>query len=223
MKPLIVINFKTYAEGTGNLGLKLAKICDDIAREYEIDIIVAPQVADIYRISTSVKIPVFSQHIDPVVYGSSTGHVLPESVKEAGAVGSLINHSEMRLRLADIEACVKKLREMKMKSIICSNNIATTRAAAALEPNFVAIEPPELIGSGIPVSKAQPEIVSESVNAVKKINPKVKTLCGAGISKGEDLKAAMELGTDGVLLASGVVKAKDQKKALMELIEPLIR
>jgi len=222
MKPLIVINFKTYAEGTGNLGLKLAKICDDVAREYGINIIVAPQVADIYRISTSVKIPVFSQNIDPVVYGSSTGHVLPESVKESGASGSLINHSEMRLRLADIETCIKKLKELRMISILCSNNIATTKAAAALEPNFVAIEPPELIGSGIPVSKAQPKIVLDSVNEVKRINPKVKTLCGAGISIGEDLKAAIELGTDGVLLASGIVKAKDQKKALLNLIKPLI-
>jgi triosephosphate isomerase len=43
-------------------------------------------------------------------------------------------------------------------------------------------------------------------------------LCGAGISKGEDLRAALDLGSKGVLLASGIVKAKDPKAALEDLI-----
>ena len=84
------------------------------------------------------------------------------------------------------------------------------------KPDYVAIEPPELIGSGIPVSKADPGIVRNSVAAVT--DPNVKVLCGAGISKGEDVKAALELGTVGVLLASGVVKAKDPKAALRDLV-----
>jgi triosephosphate isomerase len=222
MEPLIVINFKTYEEGTGEKGLNLAKICEEVSEERGVNIIVVPQFLDIYKISSSVRISVFSQHIDPIKYGSHTGHILAESVKEAGAIGSLLNHSERRLKLADIEASLVKLKELEMTSIICTNNINTTKAAASLNPDFVAIEPPELIGSGIPVSKAQPEIVSESVEAVEKINPKVKTLCGAGISKGEDLKAALDLGASGVLLASGVVCAKDQKNALLELIEPLL-
>lgn len=216
-----MINFKTYKESTGELGLKLAKICDDTAKEYKLDIFIAPQVSDIYRISKNVKIPVFAQHIDAISYGSNTGHVLAEAIKEAGASGSLINHSEKRLTLADIEFCVRKLKELSMSSIVCSNNIETTKAIAALEPDFVAIEPPELIGSGIPVSKAQPDIVSNAVDAAREVSKKVKILCGAGISTWEDLKAAIDLGTDGVLLASGIVKAKDQKNALLNLIGPL--
>ncbi|MEM4347350.1 MAG: triose-phosphate isomerase [Candidatus Altiarchaeota archaeon] len=221
MRPIVVINFKTYKESTGELGLKLAKICDDTAKEYKLDIFIAPQVSDIYRISKNVKIPVFAQHIDAISYGSNTGHVLAEAIKEAGASGSLINHSEKRLTLADIEFCVRKLKELSMSSIVCSNNIETTKAIAALEPDFVAIEPPELIGSGIPVSKAQPDIVSNAVDAAREVSKKVKILCGAGISTWEDLKAAIDLGTDGVLLASGIVKAKDQKNALLNLIGPL--
>lgn len=221
MKAIIVVNFKAYRESTGELGFKLAKICDDIAREYIVQIIIAPQISDIYKISKNVKIPVFAQHIDAISYGSYTGHILAEAVKEAGASGSLVNHSERRLTLADIELCVKKLKELSMTSIVCSNNIETTKALAILEPDFVAIEPPELIGSGIPVSKAQPEIVANAVDAVREISRKVKILCGAGISTAEDLKAAIELGTDGVLLASGIVKSKDQKTALLKLIEPL--
>lgn len=217
-----MVNFKTYEKGTGKEGLKLAQICEEVAQEKGVNVIVSPQIPDLFRISSQVEIPVFSQHMDPIVYGSHTGSILPEGVKEAGASGCLINHSERRLKLADIEFCVKKLRKMEMTSIVCTNNIGVTKAAAALSPDFVAIEPPELIGSGIPVSEAQPEAVTNAVKAVKEINPQVKTLCGAGISKGEDLQKALELGTKGVLLASGIVKAEHPKKALLNLISPLI-
>ncbi len=217
-KSLIVLNFKNYSESTGNAALKLAKICDVVAKENNVNIIVAPQYTDIYRISCEVDIPVFAQGIENIKFGSNTGHILPESIKAAGAAGCILNHSENRLRLADIDALIRKLKEMNMTSIVCTNNIATTRAAAALSPDYVAVEPPELIGSGISVSKAQPEVITGSVDAVKKINPEVKVLCGAGISIGEDLKSALELGTEGVLLASGIVCAKDPKAALMDLI-----
>jgi len=147
-----------------------------------------------------------------------TGHITAASLKAAGASGSLINHSERRLRLAEIEASIAACRQAGLKSIVCTNNVATTRAAAAMGPDYVAIEPPELIGSGIPVSKSDPEIVDRSVQAVKKIAPDVGVLCGAGITHGEDLKAALDLGSQGVLLASGIIKAKDQRKALEDLV-----
>ncbi len=221
MDSYIILNFKTYEESTGDKALKLAKICDEVAKESGTKIIVIPQPADIYGISQGVKIPVYAQHIDNIKAGSNTGHILPESVKAVGATGSLINHSEMRLKLADIEANIRKLKEMGMASIVCTNNVEVTKAAAALAPDFVAIEPPELIGSGVSVSKAQPEIISGSVDAVKSVNPNVKVLCGAGISTGEDVKKAIELGTCGVLLASGVVKAKDPKAVLLDLVKGL--
>ncbi|HDH41466.1 MAG TPA: triose-phosphate isomerase [Candidatus Altiarchaeales archaeon] len=221
MDNAIILNFKTYEESTGDKALRLARICDDVARETGANIIVVPQVADIYRISREVSIPVYAQHIDNIGYGSNTGHVLAESVKSSGAKGSLLNHSEMRLKLADIEAGVERLRALGMTSIVCTNNINTTRAAASLNPDFVAIEPPELIGTGVSVSRAQPEIVSGSVDIVKKVNPKVRVLCGAGITEGEDVRRALELGTCGVLLASGVVKAKDPRAVLMDLIKGL--
>ncbi len=215
---LIVLNFKTYRESTGDAALRLAEICEDISKEYSIKIAVAPQVADIHIISEAVKIPVYAQHVDGVGYGGFTGHVTAASIKAAGASGSLINHSERRLKLADIEASLIACKTSGLSAIICTNNVATTRAAAALEPNYVAIEPPELIGSGIPVSKADPDIVRDSVDAVKDIAPTVGVLCGAGITRGEDLKAALDLGSEGVLLASGIIKAKDQRKALEDLV-----
>ena len=52
---------------------------------------------------------------------------------------------------------------------------------------------------------------------VKKINPNIEVLCGAGITNGEDVKKAIELGTVGVLAASGIVKAKDPQAILEEM------
>ncbi len=214
----IVLNFKTYRESTGQEALRLAEICEDVSREYSVQMIVVPQVADIHAISRAVKIPVYAQHVDGAGYGGFTGHVTAASLMDAGAKGSLINHSERRLKLAEIEASISACRSFGLKTIVCTNNVATTKAAASLAPDFVAVEPPELIGSGIPVSKADPDVVRRSVEAVKDIAPGVGVLCGAGITHGEDLRAALDLGSEGVLLASGIIKAKDQRRALEDLL-----
>jgi len=219
--PIILVNFKTYAEGTRKKALELAKICEKVGKETDVSVGVAPQLADISLVASTVSIPVFSQHIDPISYGSFTGHVLPEAVKEAGAVGTLINHSERRLKLADIDAIVSRTRENSLVSVVCSNNTAVSAAVAALKPDMVAVEPPELIGTGIPVSKAKPEVVSGTVEAVRRVNPDVTVLCGAGITRGEDVAAALRLGTRGVLVASGIVKAKDPYSVLLEFADAM--
>ncbi len=220
-KPLIVVNFKTYAESTGDKAVTIARYCEEVSRDHGVGIVAVPQIPDIYRVACSVKIPVFAQHIDGAGAGSFTGHITAECIKDAGASGTLLNHSERRLLLSDIDLAVRGAKKAGLTTIVCTNNVAVTSAAAALSPDFVAIEPPELIGSGIPVSKADPDIVRGSVAAVKKIDPEVKVLCGAGISKGEDVVAALELGTSGVLLASGVIRAKDPRAALLDLVEKI--
>ncbi len=219
--PIVLVNFKTYSEGTGKKALELAKACEKVSSETGVCVGVAPQSADIAPIACAVSIPVFSQHIDPVSAGSFTGHILAESVKEAGAVGTLINHSERRLKLADIDAVVARARENGLASVVCSNNALVSAAAAALKPDMIAVEPPELIGTGIPVSKAKPEVVSGTVELVRRLNRDVVILCGAGITRGEDVAAALKLGTEGVLVASGIVKAKDPYAALLEFAEAM--
>lgn len=216
--PMVILNFKTYLESTGKNALKLAKISEEVAQETGMNIAVAPQHADLLRISSEVKIPVLAQHVDAVDAGGHTGSVLLESVKEAGAIGTLINHSEIRMKLADIQNVVAKTIEHQLISVICTNNVETSAAAATLRPTFVAIEPPELIGSGIPVSQAEPEIVEGTVEVIHQIDPGVKVLCGAGISTGDDMQAALKLGSEGVLLASGIILADDPKAALTDLV-----
>jgi len=219
--PIILVNFKCYEAGTGENALKLAKICDSVARDCKKSIAVSPQFCDIYSVSKEVDIPVFSQHIDPIEPGSHTGHVLPLSVKDAGAVGTLINHSERKLTLNEIKKRVDIAKKYDLITICCSGDIEDSKNIANFDPDFIAYEPPELIGTGIPVSKTKPEVVSNTVKEVKKINPRVKVLCGAGITNGEDVKKAIELGTVGVLLASGVVKAESPREVLENMAKSL--
>ncbi|MEM2108712.1 MAG: triose-phosphate isomerase [Candidatus Bathyarchaeia archaeon] len=217
--PLIIVNFKTYLEATGQKAVELAKQAEKVSRETGVFIAVAPQFVDIARVAKAVEIPVFAQHMDPIKPGSYTGHVLAESIKEAGAVGTLINHSERRLKLADIDAVIELAREQELVSCVCVNNPGVSAAAAALKPDIVSIEPPELIGTGIAVSRVQPEVVTTTVKLVRSINTDITILCGAGISHGEDVATAIRLGTQGVLVASAIVKAKDPYSVLREFAD----
>ena len=219
--PVIIVNFKTYLEATDEKAVELAKKAEKVSLETKVSIGVAPQFADIANIAKAVSIPVFAQHIDPIQPGSHTGHLLAESVKEAGAMGTLINHSERQLNLSDIDAIIKITREKGLVSVVCANNPAISASVATLKPEIIAIEPPELIGTGIPVSKAKPEVITDTIKLVREINKKVVILCGAGISRGEDVKAALRLGTQGVLVASGIVKAKDPYTILREFAEAI--
>jgi triosephosphate isomerase len=211
----VLVNFKNYKEATGKNALTLAKICEKISKKHGIVVGVAPQFIDLQKVKEKVKIPVFAQHIDPIEKaGAFTGYVVAENLKAIGIDGTLINHSERKLPLKDVEKCVEIAKKFELISICCAATPEEAERIAAFNPNFIAIEPPELIGTGIPVSKAKPEVVTKSIEKISKINGEVKVLCGAGITTGEDVKKALELGAVGVLVASGVVKAKNPKEVL---------
>jgi triosephosphate isomerase len=169
--PLILVNFKAYLEATGRNAVELAKKAERVSRETQVSICVAPQFTDIAAVAEETEIPVFAQHIDPIEPGSYTGYVLADAVKEAGAVGAIINHSERQLRLSEIDAAIRIAREKKLVSVVCANNQSISAAVAALKPDMVAVEPPELIGTGVSVSKAKPEVVTATIKLVREINP----------------------------------------------------
>jgi triosephosphate isomerase len=214
--PFILINFKTYLESTGKRSVELSKKIQAVGRNMDVKVGVAPQFCEIEQVASQVQIPVFAQHIDPVTPGAYTGHVLAESVRAAGASGTIINHSERNLRLLEIERAVEHAREVGLTTVTCAGTAKLAAAVALAEPDMVAIEPPELIGSGRAVSKERPEIVTESVRRIRNVNPSVKILCGAGITTGEDVYAALKLGSEGVLVASGVVKAPKPEDVLVD-------
>ena len=219
--PLILVNLKTYKEGVGNRAHQITTAAQLVAKESGVSIGIAPTYIDLHPLCHHFNVPIFAQHVDGYEPGAHTGHITADSLRLAGAAGSLVNHSERRLTLAEIEGSVRALQAQKLIAVVCSNNEITSAAAAVLAPEYVAIEPPELIGSGVSVSKANPEIIRRSVSLVHAVNPKTKVLTGAGIQSGECVKIAVDLGTDGVLLASSVVKAQDPGAVLRDLVSKL--
>lgn len=218
---LFIVNFKNYAEVSGRNSLKLAQAAEYVANRSKIKIAVAPPAGSLANIANTVSIPVFAQHLDHSELGSTTGFMVPEIAKSYGASGSLINHSEHRLPVQTIKHLVERLRNLKMVSVVCARKPAEVRKMAEFAPDYIAIEPPELIGSGIAVSKAKPSVIIRSIDAVNDVNPNVSVICGAGIVSAEDVSAAIRLGSRGILVASGVVKAKNWKVKIKELADAM--
>ena len=219
--PTVVVNFKAYAEVEGLRAVELAKICESVAESSGVSIAVCPPVAELGSVVRGVKIPVLSQNADPYKPGSATGWMTPSMISACGCVGTLINHSEHRFDNEKIGATVSMCKDLDLVTMVCAESVEKAKAVAAFAPRFVAVEPPELIGGDISVTTANPRIVSDTVESVKAVNRNVSVLCGAGVKTGADVRAALDLGAEGVLLASGVVKAKDPRAALEDLISQL--
>jgi triosephosphate isomerase len=220
--PVIVINYKVYNTSFGNSALSIAKAAEEVSINTGVNIIIAPPATEIRTLASNVSIPVYAQHVDPVDLGAYTGHIPPEAVKEAGAKGFIINHSERRIRIDEIARLVIKARNLGLNTLVCADTPEVATALAVLNPDMIAIEPPELIGTGIAVSKAKPEIILSTVSRIRSVNNDVIILTGAGISTPEDVVKALELGTSGVLVSSAIMKAKDPEKIISEMAEAVI-
>ena len=179
--------------------------------------VVAPPTPMLHTVASTVKIPVFAQRTELGETGKSTGHSIPESIKAAGCAGSLLNHSESRISMDVLRLTVERMKSLGLASCACAETTEEAVAIAALRPEFLAIEPPELIGTGRAVSKARPELLAGTAEALARVEYKGSLLCGAGIVSGEDVRAAIKLGTEGILVASSVVKAQDWPVKLREL------
>lgn len=218
--PIIIVNFKTYDGCFGKRAVDLARIAEKVAKRTRASLAVAPNNIDIYRVAQQVKIPVLAQHVSPIGAGSHTGHILAQAVKEAGAVGTLLNHAEKTRSLEVIEKSIARCREAGLVTVVCADTADSIRKIAGLRPDMLAIEPPELIGGDISVTTADPGLLKRSLDAVKRVAD-IPVLCGAGVKTGDDVAAALRLGMKGVLLASGVTRAADPEKALLGLVRGL--
>ena len=217
---MFVINYKNYEEISGAKAQKLATIASKTAKKYRVKIAIAPPH---HLLGIKYSGPILAQHTDNAKTGSTTGFVIPELLKASKVSGSLINHSEHRIPPKDIEGLVQRLRQLKMISVVCVQDVAEAAKYAKLNPDYIAIEPPELIGSGKAVSTERPELITESVAAVKKAKNSTKLLCGAGIISGNDVRKAIELGSSGILVASGIVKAKNWNGILEEFAKAMLK
>lgn len=225
--PIIIVNFKLYEQATGNKdkdamvrissALELAKIHERVAKETGANIAIAVNIVDLAEVAKEVKIPVFAQHVDGVSYGSYTGHVLPDAVADVGAKGTLLNHAEYQLSDEKIKRSIERAKEVGLFVVACANTPESAKRIIGFGPDMIAVEPPELIGGKVSVSKAEPGIIKKAVEMVGK----GKVLVGAGVKTGEDVRIAIELGASGVLLASGVTTAENPYEVLMDLVSGL--
>lgn len=213
--PVLVVNFKTYRNGSRSKAESLAVNCEETAEKLGKNIVLAVQNTDIHRISEKVDLPVFAQHSDSNGFGAHTGKDIIPTLKYNGAEGVIINHSEDQESIEEIGKIVDKAREHNLTSIVCVDSSELAEKVSAFEPDYIAYEPEELIGGDVSVSKARPEILEKVVEHVE-----LPVLAGAGVKTVEDVKKTLELGGKGILVASGIVKADDQIKALENLLKP---
>ena len=221
--PFILVNFKAYPEALGHEAVELAKLCAKVEEDTGRSLAVAPSALDLALVAKSVRIPVFAQHLDPKETGKATGWIPPEAALAAGAVGTIVNHSERKVPRDEIRSVIARCRALGLEVVVCADGVAEAEALAALGPDYLAVEPPELIGGDVSVTTARPEVISQAVARIRAVNPEVRVLCGAGVKTGKDVAKALELGAVGVLLASGVAKARDPEKALRDLAKGLSR
>lgn len=216
--PAIIVNFKAYEHASGKRALELAKIHEKVAKETGVSFAIAVQPVDLRMIASEVSIPVLSQHFDAIEYGAFTGHVSPHILQEAGALGSLLNHAERKLPLDVLEKSIELARSLGFFTLVCADTAYAGKALSELDPDLIAIEPPELIGGDVSVTSARPQIVSDAVAMIGG----GKVLVGAGIKTKEDVMRSLELGASGVLLASGVTKSLNPEKTLFDLAEGVL-
>ena len=220
MQPLIVLNFKTYATAMGEKAVDLARAMERASKDH-VRMVAVVSAFDLHAVKQAApSLEVWSQHLDPVGQGSFTGWLQPINAIERGAEGTIINHAEHKVEIAHVQQLMQQLPD-NFPICACAADVEEAHHLAELGPTFIAVEPPELIGGDISVTTADPAIVSDTVDAVRAINPHVRVLCGAGVKDGKDVKTAVELGAHGVLLASGVTKASNVDAVLADLVAGL--
>jgi len=218
--PLLVVNYKVYPTAIGDNALEVTEKLEQAQRRVpDATLVVAPSHPDLAPVAEHTDLPVLAQHTDGQTPGSGTGRVLVEALEDRSATGSLVNHAERQIPRKEVERSVNRLTDAGLASITCAEDVETTRALAGFEPTFVAMEPPELIGGDTSVTSADPGIIEDSVEAAEKTDSDARVLCGAGVKTARDAAKAIELGTQGVLVASGVTKAEDPEEAAVALLE----
>lgn len=193
---MIIVNFKKH------------KKPDELAQKLKwFNIILAVLPKDVKQIAR-IKANTYSQYINAKENA--------KWVKANGAKGTLLNHSDYPITNKKIKEYVSSAKKAKLKTVVCCTTMQRAKQIARMKPDYIAVEPRELIGGKLAVSQARPKLISDVANLTK-----IPVLCGAGIHSKEDVRRAIDLGAKGVLVSSAVVKAKRPERVLKELIKGL--
>lgn len=219
--PVMIVNFKVYREAEGDRCALLARACQNVSVETGVPMAVCPSHLVSAGLARLLDIPVLSQSVDPLPPGAGTGYVTPSMLHSTEISGTLINHSEHRMPRGDVARAVEMCRDLRLFTCVCTADAAESGDYASFGSDAIAVEPPGLIGGDVSVTTADPDIVSDAVDGVRAVDPGIAVYCGAGVKTGEDVRAALDLGAHGVLLASGVVKAADPEAVLRDLVSKI--
>lgn len=221
MKLILALNMKAYETAFGRYAIELAREASRLSSRYnDLRIILGSSALTALKI-LQIYDDVFVQHVDAIDMGAHTGYVPVEALKIEGVRGAIVNHSEHKLTYREVQKIVEKARALGLEILACADTPEESTAIALLKPSFVAVEPPELIGTGMAVSRVKPEVITKAVEAVKRVSPEIPVLAGAGISSPQDAIKAVELGAAGVLVASAIMKSSDPSLKLKEFAEAM--
>ncbi len=222
---IILTNLKAYPSGVFENAETLVQVHIDAQKEVvklkkNINFAVAINSLDIQNICKKFAntIDIYAQHCDNASFGSSTGKILPEMLVKMGVKGVILNHSENRFssenNYEELITTINFAKKAGLTVVCCAETPEEGKFIAEnSNADFIAVEPPELIGGDISVSTSRPELISESVEEIGSR----KVLIGAGIKTGSDVRIALEKGAVGVLLASGIAKSDTPKSVLLDL------
>ncbi len=209
---MIILSFKTYKEATGEKAVFLSQIIKKVRFETGVEIIPAVQPTDIYRIKKEVGIEVWAQHMDPIDPGKNFGWLSPYSLKNAGATGVVINHSEHKNPDDQVKKILNKAKEYGLRNVVIGFNTEMVIKYNSWDPDYVSYEREDMIGGGISMITQEIENIKKLVKILKK-----PLIIGAGISTVDDIRQVLSLGAKGVILSSAFVLAKNPEEKLKEL------
>ncbi|MDF2880690.1 MAG: triose-phosphate isomerase [Clostridiaceae bacterium] len=217
--PFFILNLKSYVYGEESL--QLALVADKLAEKYGVEVLVTAPFTDLANIKAHTKnIKVTAQHMDPLVPGRGMGHVLPESLKAAGAEAVFLNHAEHPLTLTNLVKTMKRAKELEIATIVCADCLEEAIAIAKLGPDILLCEPTDLIGTG---KTSSSDYMIETTTKIKEIDENILVMQASGISTSDDVYRAIINGADGTGGTSGILNAPDRAKRLEEMIQAIAK
>ena len=217
-KPFFIVNPKSYLYGDD--AMKLAKISDKLAEKYDIDCLFTGQLVDLPEIAKNTNhLIITAQHMDSLHPGRGMGHVLPEALVHQGIKAVVLNHAEYPLTIAELDATIKRAKEVGLLTIVCSDTVEQCKAIAELNPDVMICEPDSLIGTG---NSSNEDYIKSTTEAIRNVNPNLLIMQAAGVSTDADVTKIMKLGADGTGGTSGIIKAPSWEEKISEMMAALV-
>ena len=116
---------------------------------------------------------------------------------------------------ASWEATMTSVSNWVTMQVRCADSVEEVSEIAKMGPNLIVAEPTELIGTGV---ASDMKYVVDTIESVRRINPDIMVLQGAGISGPDDVANVIRAGAQATGCTSGIMKAADPEAAAEEML-----